>query len=100
VRSTAQYCSSACRKGAFKSRLSVLSVPPVSTAILSVPGTVGAPRAPFSGASDGIAPLRWRAPLGDKDIRDIRPPSPGTEIPMPDLLAFLDRRPVILKAAA
>lgn len=37
-------------------------------------------------------PLRYRPPLGDRDIRDIRGPAPGAEIDMPDLPACLDRR--------
>jgi hypothetical protein len=70
-------------------------------AIFPVPCVTGPLELPrLASEGSGMAPLRWRPPLGDQDIRDIKPPAPGTEIDMPDLPAFLDRRPVVLKAAA
>ena len=100
ARSTARYCSSACRKAAFKNRL---SVPELPRPILSVPAPPEPVAVLSSGHSEAIAPLRWRPPLGDRDIRDIKGPAPGMEMDMPDLPDFLDRRggsTIVLKEAA
>src|SRR5262245_4414074 len=91
-RFTARYCTPACRKAAFKARLAVLSVPELPEAVLSVPEVPEAVTAPSGGISDAIAPLRWQRPIGDRDIRHVNPPAPGTEISVPDLPACLDRR--------
>jgi hypothetical protein len=106
-RITARFCSDACRKAQNRAdNTSIISVTKHATLSLPILSVTPAPAASVgasSGIPDGIAPLRWRAPLGDKDIRDICGPSPGTEIDMPDLSAFLERRnvgPVTLKAAA
>jgi len=67
---------------------------------------VASPVAPTSAVysvdAGTIAPMRYRQPLGDRDIRDIRDPSLGTEIEIPDLPVCLDRRvrPQTLREAA
>jgi hypothetical protein len=95
-----RYCSSACRKAAFRASSCVAKPDPLPSPL----PCVAQPPTCQSDTVDGhgIPPLRYRPQLGDKDIRDIKGLVRGVQIEMPDLPACLDRRvkPHLLSEAA
>jgi len=91
-RVTARYCSSSCRAKAGRAAKLAFAPPDVPQPVLSVRGPPACQSDTADGHPGDITPLRYRAALGDKDIRDIKGPAPGAEIDMPDLPACLDRR--------
>jgi len=92
ARRWSRYCSSACRIAAFRAAKCVTQAGPVSSPALEPVTHFATESGQVAEHSGDIAPLRYRAALGDKDIRDIKGLAAGTEIDMPDLPACLDRR--------
>src|SRR5262249_1322924 len=90
IRITARWCSDHCRKQAV--RAGKLAGQQVPQPIISRTSPVEPQNDPAIGITGRISAVWYRREWYGRDIRDIKLPARGTEIDMPELPLFLDRR--------